>query len=135
MINLNNPIFSTKKSEIEAATMIKNITYNIKTFLINKTKLIPMKKQKDIEIAKERIKILFEQAEKAEQSLANKYIQTARKIAMKFNIRLPRYYNRKFCKHCYNYFKNNNLRVRTKNKKVVYTCRNCNKFTRYPIIK
>jgi ribonuclease P protein subunit RPR2 len=95
-----------------------------------------MRKQKDIEIAKERIKILFEQAEKTkEQSLSNKYIQTARKIGMKFNLKLPRYFNRKFCKHCYNYFKNDNLRVRTKNNKVIYTCLNCKKFTRYPIPK
>ena len=46
-----------------------------------------MRKQKNIEIAKERIKILFEQAEKTKtQSLSNKYISTARKIGMKFNL-------------------------------------------------
>ncbi len=95
-----------------------------------------MKKQKDIEIAKERIKTLFEEAEKATtQELANKYIKTARKIAMKFNLRLPRYYNRKFCKHCYNYFKKDNYRVRTKNGKVVYYCLNCKKYARFSIKK
>ena len=46
-----------------------------------------MKKQKDIEIAKERIKTLFEEADKVKsQELSNKYIKTARKIAMKFNL-------------------------------------------------
>ncbi len=95
-----------------------------------------MRKQKNIEIAKERIKILFEQAEKIKkQSLSNKYIDTARKIGMKFNLKLPRNYNRKFCKHCYNYFNKDNLRVRTKNNKVIYTCLNCKKFTRYPMPK
>jgi len=93
-----------------------------------------MKKQKDIEIARERIKILFEEAEKANiQELSNKYIKTARKIAMKFNLRLPRYYNRKFCKHCYNYFRNQNYRVRTKNKNVVYYCLSCKKHARFPL--
>jgi len=95
-----------------------------------------MKKQKDIEIAKERIKVLFEQAELSnKQELANKYIQTARKIAMKFNLRLPRGYKRKFCKHCYNYFKANNYRVRTKDKKVIYYCLNCKKYMRFPLTK
>jgi ribonuclease P protein subunit RPR2 len=93
-----------------------------------------MKKQKDIEIAKERIKILFEEAEKTTtQDLSNKYIKTARKIGMKFNLRLPRYYNRKFCKHCYNYFKNQNYRVRTKNNKAIYYCLNCKKYARFPL--
>jgi len=93
-----------------------------------------MKKEKDIEIARERIKTLFEEAEKATtQDLSNKYVNTARKIAMKFNLRLPRYYNRKFCKHCYNYFRNQNYRVRTKNNNVVYYCLNCKKHARFPL--
>lgn len=95
-----------------------------------------MKKQKEIEIAKERIKTLFEQAEKAKsQELSNKYIQTARKIAMKLNLRLPRGYKRKFCKHCYNYFRKENYRVRTKNNKVIYYCKKCKKFMRFPLAK
>ncbi len=95
-----------------------------------------MKKQKDIEIARERIKVLFEEAEKAKtQELANKYVQTARKIAMKFNLRLPRGYKRKFCKHCYNYFRNQNYRVRTKNGNVVYYCLNCKKYMKFPLAK
>jgi len=95
-----------------------------------------MKRQKDIEISKERIKILFEQAEKTKsQQLANKYVKTARKIAMKLNLRIPREYKRKFCKHCYKYFRNKNYRVRTKNKKVVYYCLNCKKYMRFPLSK
>lgn len=95
-----------------------------------------MKKQKDIEVAKERIKILFERANQAKkQDLANKYLQTARKIAMKFNLRLPKGYKRKFCKHCYNYFRKDNYRVRTKDKKVVYYCKNCKKYMRFPLPK
>ena len=87
--------------------------------------------KKDKKLAKERIKTLFEQAEKTKsQTLANKYIQTARKIAMKLNLRFPRGYKRKFCKHCYNYFRKDNYRVRTKNNKVIYTCKNCKKYKR-----
>jgi ribonuclease P protein subunit RPR2 len=95
-----------------------------------------MKKQNNAELAKQRIKVLFEQAEKAKtQELANKYVQTARKIAMKLNLRFPRGYKRKFCKHCYNYFNKDNYRVRTKNNKVVYYCRNCKKYMRFPLAK
>ena len=36
--------------------------------------------------------------------LANKYINLARKNAMKVNLKLPRNLKRKFCKHCYSYF-------------------------------
>ncbi|MCD4760090.1 ribonuclease P [archaeon] len=90
--------------------------------------------KKDKKLAKERIKTLFEQAEKTKsQTLANKYIQTARKIAMKLNLRFPRGYKRKFCKHCYNYFRKDNYRVRTKNNKVIYTCKNCKKYMRFPL--
>lgn len=87
------------------------------------------------ELAKERIQILFEQAEKAKnQELANKYIQTARRIAMKINLTLPRTYKIKFCKHCYNYFRLKNYRVRTRDKKIVYYCLNCKKYTKFSLL-
>jgi ribonuclease P protein subunit RPR2 len=91
------------------------------------------------EIARERIKKLFEEANTVfleDKKLANKYIKLARKIAMKFNLRLPRGYKRKFCKYCYSYLKPGvNLRVRTKDKKVVYYCLECKKFMRFPVLK
>jgi len=86
------------------------------------------------EIAKERIGELFKQAEKVKsQKLANRYVEIARKVAMKVNLRMPSQYKRKFCKHCYTYFGKGNYRVRTKNGKVVYYCFNCKKYTRIPI--
>lgn len=90
--------------------------------------------QKEVKsIAKERIQILFKQAEKAKtQALANRYITLARKIQMKARIRMPRELKRKFCKHCYNYFKAKNYRVRTKDQKVIYTCLKCKKYSRFP---
>ena len=69
------------------------------------------------------------------KSLANRYVTLARKIAMKVKVRIPQQYKRQFCKHCYNYFNKDNLRVRTKNNKVIYACLSCKKFTRYPIPK
>jgi len=91
------------------------------------------------EIARERIKKLFSEADEVfskDKKLANRYVSLARKIAMKFNLRMPKVYKRRFCKHCYSYLKpGKNLRVRTKNKKVVYYCLECKKFMRFPLSK
>lgn len=93
-------------------------------------------KQKEMKkTAKERIKYLFEQAEKAfnrNPSLSNRYVTLARKLAMKYKVRIPRELKRRFCKHCYRYLvPGKNCRVRTKNGKIVYYCENCRKFMRY----
>jgi ribonuclease P protein subunit RPR2 len=91
------------------------------------------------EIARERIKKLFSEAEEVfskDKELANKYVKLARKIAMKFNLRMPRGYKRRFCKHCYSYLvPGKNVRIRTKNGKVVYYCLECKKFMRFPLSK
>jgi len=91
------------------------------------------------EIARQRIKKLFSEAEKIfpnDKELANKYVKLARKIAMKFNLRMPRGYKRRFCKHCYSYLvPGKNLRVRTRDEKSVYYCLECKKFMRFPLSK
>ncbi|MBD3304020.1 ribonuclease P [Candidatus Woesearchaeota archaeon] len=85
--------------------------------------------------AKERIKHLFRQAEKAfnkNPSLSNRYVTLARKLSMKYKVPIPRELKRKFCKHCYKYLvPGKNCRIRTKDGKVVYYCLNCKKFMRF----
>lgn len=83
-------------------------------------------------LAEERVRILFNEA-KNNPNMANRYVQLARKIAMKVNLRFPRELKRKFCKHCYNYFQSGNYRVRTRDKMVVYYCLNCKKYMRFKI--
>ena len=99
--------------------------------------VIPKRKQK--EIAKQRIKQLFEQAAVQfpnNKSLANRYVTLARKVAMKLRMRMPRELKRRYCKHCYKYLQpGNNARVRTQNGKVIISCFECKKFTRIPITK
>ena len=94
--------------------------------------VIPKSKQK--EIAKERVKILFQQAEEVfskNKSLANRYVTLARKISMKEKIRIPLELKRKFCKHCYKFMMPGvNSRVRTRDGKVIISCLECKKFTR-----
>ncbi len=97
--------------------------------------VIPKNKQK--EIAKERVKTLFQQAEEVftrNKSLANRYVTLARKIAMKVKIRIPLELKRKFCKHCYKFMMPGvNARVRTRDGKVIISCLECKKFTRIPV--
>lgn len=85
--------------------------------------------------ALEKIKILFLEAElqfKKNPSLSNRYVDLARKIAMRFKIRMPRELKRKFCKHCYSYLiPDKNCRVRIHKSRVIYFCFNCKKFMRF----
>lgn len=67
---------------------------------------------------------------------ANKLVKKARRIAMKTRISIPLPLKRRFCKHCGLYFiPGKNYRVRTKDKKVVYTCLTCKHFMRFPTLK
>ncbi|MBL7147464.1 MAG: ribonuclease P [Nanoarchaeota archaeon] len=90
-------------------------------------------------IALEKIKTLFNEARiqfNKNPSLSNRYITLARKIAMKFNLRIPRELKRRYCKHCYSYLvPNKNCRVRVHKSRVIYYCLNCKKFMRFVIKK
>lgn len=94
---------------------------------------------KQKEIAKDRIKVLFAQAKEKfnkNPKLSNRYVKLARELAMKYKIRILPELKRKFCKHCYSYLvPSKNLRVRTHNKKVIYYCLECKKYTRIPYKK
>ena len=97
------------------------------------------KAEKFSRIAKERIEILFDEAKKIysyDPKLSDRYVYLARKIAMKYKVRIPPELKRRFCKHCYSFFmQGKNCRVRTAKGKVVYYCLNCRKYTRFPYIK
>ena len=90
-------------------------------------------------IASERIQDLFRQADRVfneSPELSNRYVKLARKIAMKFKLKLKPEFKRKFCKHCYAYPRPGvNCRVRTGKKQVTYSCFNCKRFMRFPIRK
>lgn len=96
---------------------------------------IPKAKQK--EIAHERVKVLFQQAEEMvskNKALANRYVTLVRKIAMKTKIKIPRELKRKFCRFCHSYLQPGvNSRIRTRNGKVVIACLECKKFMRIPL--
>lgn len=78
---------------------------------------------------------LFELASAYPES-ADKYVEIARKKAMKVNLRFTSVQRRKICKHCYKYLvPGRNARVRIHDSKIIYHCDNCKKFTRIPIGK
>jgi len=66
-------------------------------------------------------------------SFANNCVKKARRIAMKHRLRMPVVLKRRFCKFCGAYFvPGKTYRVRTNDKKVVYSCLVCKRFMRFP---
>ena len=94
---------------------------------------------KQKKIAKERIDILFQKAEETfskHKERANRYIQIARRIAMKLNIRLSKEQKRSICKHCYSYLvSGNNAIIRIRNGNIITYCKECKKYSRIPLSK
>ena len=94
------------------------------------------KPKEQIKIAKSRIEQLFEQAKQAfneDKKLANRYVELARKISMKYKVRIPSELKRKFCKNCYSYLvPSKNCRVRVSQGKITYYCLECKHFMRFP---
>jgi ribonuclease P protein subunit RPR2 len=86
-------------------------------------------------IARERIKILFELAErelKEHPERSKRYVELARKIGLRYNIRFPRELKRKFCKNCNTLLKPGlTCSVRIQNKMISIKCKSCNKIYRY----
>lgn len=90
-------------------------------------------------IAEERIITLFDEAKKEfsnDRKLSNRYIELARKIAMKYRLKIPSGLQKQFCKHCYSFLlPGKNLRIRTQKGHLVYYCLECKKFMRFPYTK
>ncbi len=92
-------------------------------------------------VAKERVKILLDLAAKEFKSnpdRSKRYVQLAKKIGMRYNVRIPKDLKRKFCKNCYAYLiPGVTCRVRTRGvqQAVIVTCLKCGNVTRHPYRK
>lgn len=90
-------------------------------------------------IARERISILFNLAEKEfdlHPERSKRYIELARKIGLRYNIRFPKELKRKFCKNCNTLLipgKSSSLRISKKT--LIVKCLKCNKIYKYPAKK
>lgn len=86
-------------------------------------------------IANERIELLFQFAETqraaGKYQRLDRYVELARKIGMRYNVRIPLKYKRRYCKHCYAYLHpGRTADIRVRNKIIIVHCRNCGKLMR-----
>jgi ribonuclease P protein subunit RPR2 len=90
-------------------------------------------------IARERIGVLFGQAQLAfsiHPERSNRYVDIARRIAMRQRIRIDLEFRRQYCHHCYSLLvPGKNMRVRVHRGNVVVTCHSCKKKTRYRVVR
>ncbi len=91
-------------------------------------------------IALERMEILFHQAEKealqSRPARARRYVDLARRIGMRYNVRVPPDFKRRFCKKCLAYFLPGlNARVRVGRGRLVITCLGCGAIERLPFVE
>lgn len=75
--------------------------------------------------ARERIRILFEQAV-ARPAYAKRYMQLVKKLQKRYRLRLTPDQNRKICKKCFAFLRPGvNATFRTKEGNIVITCKEC----------
>ena len=92
-------------------------------------------------IASERIKILFELADDAASeniSRADRYVELARAVGMRYNVGIPGEHKRKFCKYCNKYLLpsvTSRTRINSPGHRVEITCLNCKKKMFFPYVK
>lgn len=92
-----------------------------------------------LKIARERIDILFKLAEesfKKHPERADRYVEMARNIATKYNMRMPRIWKRRFCKNCNKFLKpGSNCQIRLRDSCVTIKCLKCGNMVNVPYIK
>lgn len=99
------------------------------------------KRQKDWakDMAQQRIARLFELAQQEfskHPERSNRYVELARRIGMRYRVRIPVELKRKVCKHCNAYLvQGANARTRLQDARITTTCLNCGKQMRFPYHK
>lgn len=92
-----------------------------------------------LKIARERIDILFKLADESFEThpeRSDRYVEMARNIATKYNMRMPRIWKRRFCKNCNKFLKpGKNCQVRLKDSRVTIKCLECGNVVNLPYIK
>ena len=97
------------------------------------------KPEYQLKIARDRIEILLNQAERElrkHPKRSRRYVELARKIGMRYNVRLTKPQKRNFCKNCNTLLKHGvTSKQRTEKGVIIIRCLNCNKIYRYPFKK
>ncbi len=97
--------------------------------------MLRREKRLERKIARERISILLRMADRMkfeDYDLARRYVELARKIAMRYRIRLSKNQKRVFCKKCFYPYRHDRVRVRVRKSRVMITCLNCGFVRRIP---
>ncbi len=97
-------------------------------------------KEKRQKIALERISCLVQMAEEqalsGKDELADRYMYLARKIGMRYNVRMPKGYKLMYCKDCGAYLiPSKKSRIRLTGRHITRHCTVCGAFYRIPIKK
>jgi len=91
------------------------------------------------ELALERVRRLFvlaQQATPEDPKLAERYVRLSRRIAMRYQVSLPRDIRRRVCRGCDGLLlPGRSARVRMTNGRVSVTCLRCGAVKRYPYSK
>ena len=98
--------------------------------------MLRREKRLERKIARERISILLSKADETkfeDYDLAKRYVELARRIAMRYRIRLSKNQRRKFCKNCLYPYRPDRIRVRVRKSRIMITCLNCGFIRRIPI--
>jgi ribonuclease P protein subunit RPR2 len=98
------------------------------------------KKSQEKRIAQERIETLFDmagkEALKKNWTRANRYVDLARTIGMRYNVTPGPELRRKFCRGCGTFLlPPATARIRVGSGKVVCTCLKCGRVTRFPYVR
>jgi ribonuclease P protein subunit RPR2 len=90
------------------------------------------------DIARERIDILLGLAEKnfrKKPERSHRYVELARKISLRYNVRMKKEQKRKFCKKCNSLLLpgvTSSARLDSKRRLLIIKCKNCNTIYRHP---
>ena len=94
-----------------------------------------VKPRKQTDIAMERIVRLFKEAEKefkTHPERSDSHARAAKRIALRYNVRLPRELKQKYCKKCEKYLKKGvNAKVRLSDDCITIICSSCGARQRY----
>jgi len=97
--------------------------------------MLKREKKLEREIALERVRFLLSMAQQIkfeDYELARRYVKLAKKIAMRYRIRIPKGV-RLYCKKCSYPYRHDRMRVRIAKSRVIITCLNCGFVKRIPI--
>lgn len=102
--------------------------------------MVPRRRMANRQVASERMRLLLEMADDVlskDPQLARRYTELARKMGMRYKVRIPVEYRQRICKGCKGPLKPGvNCRVRLQQDRephIVITCLDCGEHTRIPL--